>query len=335
MTESDVRNTFVDFLTAEKGYPNRSINFEIPIGDQISNRRFLDLALIDPEDKEILAIIELHGNDNPAVVRKAFRRLNEAKSIPPLLNKNVLGFVVVPSDDDFSIFRATYTEKNIGFVNVTKDEFPNFFDLTFKAQIQERIKQDTEDALILENEKRKKRLTDNAIYPITVAIIGALLTIVTTYFDLNKERETIGKFSNSDSLQITKIIDSYVRNNRNSTAVDSISNEDVHNLDEKNIEKRLYINVEKRLHSGVEGRLKKLEDMLAKEPEKTLSILELKSQLSELKAQIDGRNSLYDEKVTSLKEKTDLLSNITSGLALTVIATLVAGLIAAYQAIKK
>ena len=89
-------------------------------------------------------------------------------------------------------------------------------------------------------------------------------------------------------------------------------------------------------------KLKNIESMLSKEPEKTLSILELKSQISELKI-LNENNSklneanikLNDEKITNLKEKTDFLNNVIWGLFSSIVVTLIGVVVTAYYQPKR
>ncbi len=102
--ESEVEKRFFEYLAAI-GFPQSSVIYEPtfqPIGE---GRRYRpDFALVDPETKEPLAIIEIKGRDDPNTLSRAVEQIRAY--LTALRDKAVRGYVVTPAEsgDGFNFY---------------------------------------------------------------------------------------------------------------------------------------------------------------------------------------------------------------------------------------
>jgi hypothetical protein len=106
--ESKVEKEFFQYLI-EMGFPKSSIVFEPAFLALSDGRKYRpDFALLDPNTKEILAIIELKERDDSETLRRGILQI--LNYVTSLRAKGVRGYVVTPSTTGEKFNFYTFTE---------------------------------------------------------------------------------------------------------------------------------------------------------------------------------------------------------------------------------
>jgi len=118
--EKDTLKALVEYLTAH-GYPSNSFVLEYPAG-----RRRADLAVVDPDTKELVAIFELKRERNPQ--SEKFGRQQLASYLSEIGNPAIPAYLVfdAPGTPPFEIERVRFDEPDQNLKEKYMESPPDF-----------------------------------------------------------------------------------------------------------------------------------------------------------------------------------------------------------------
>lgn len=286
--EKELFYIFRNFLL-EKGYPEKSLLYEFKFSNNDKTFR-PDLLIIDTEYNNFLCLIEFKVSSWTKT--QFVDQLNSYKSnFPSESNKDIPIYLVLGIDFDFQILE--YTDKE--FLLIKKEEFPIYETLVAKQITENKIEKNKILKQKSEQEKEKKRkLWLSSIFSVLSIVLGVTVSVFAILFQKKDNNILVSKNCSCDSLkQEIKII---------KTQITSLQNNDrkVFNLvaEDKNLELKI-----------IEKRINTIEKGISDNPEKTLSLINLKNSINEAKQENNFTKELNRSEIQSLKNEIDLQNN--------------------------
>lgn len=158
MNEVEVSEYLLNELKRQ-GYPESSIRFEFVVSSGNGQRQHIDVAIIDPDSNDVIAIIEVKRGTRDGVLNSAARQvLSYAKLLP----SNPLSLVYVFNGDSKQI--GTVNNED-GFITLIP-EFPPFNSLRTGGRAQNKV----------EVKNKSNRVTDS--FSFSCYVLAFLVAII-------------------------------------------------------------------------------------------------------------------------------------------------------------
>ncbi|ELO5517087.1 type I restriction enzyme HsdR N-terminal domain-containing protein [Vibrio vulnificus] len=163
MNEAEIRETLVKELF-ELGYPETSIRYEFTVSLGRSQRRHIDVAIIDPDTNDVIAIIEVKRKYKSDALELAAKQV---AAYSKMLPSAPLAFIYV----------ANGNEKHIGLVSEETGKLelipslPNFSALRVGDRAQQKV----------ETKKKSNRITDSFT---VICYVLAILVAIILFLDI-------------------------------------------------------------------------------------------------------------------------------------------------------
>lgn len=307
MLERKLEILFIDYLL-KRGYNKDNLLSQFAAGlDDISPRIHLDLIILDTINKEYIGIVEFKSRFDKQL--EEVTKGQFYKTFGYLGTNDIPSYLVIPfEDDDFQIFEFT----NNSFQPITKDDFPNFETLSAKRITDQKLKERQllkKKAIAIENKKWKSK--QSAYFSLLSLILGIVASITAIFFQQNG----IGKSSNMTNFCCVSLNTKYQKlTNRMNTLESEI------NFHTKSISKidTIYKNYNL---TSLEKRIKILESGILSNPEKTLSLLQIRQEIEILKKTDDFAKELIQSKLEALKGEMEVQNSWMLGLLITIFGT--------------
>lgn len=283
MIERELERLFIEFLF-NKGYNKENLLSQFAIRDESERAIFRpDLVIIDTIDKEYIGLIEFKNRIDRRIEEQTIGQFY--KYFGYLGTKNITAYLVTPiENNDFQIFELT-TDNS--FQPISKDDFPNFKTLSAKRITDEKIKQrEIELKKLKELKEKERRARQSAIFSILSLVVGVVASLTAIFFQqkgIIKPKQKVEICC--DSLE-SKILD---------------INQKILNLEKKFLSLTDTVKSKDTIFiaanfSSIEKRIKIIEDGISENPEKTLSILQIRNEIELLK-----RNDEHIKEITQTR----------------------------------
>jgi hypothetical protein len=298
MNEEQIRQSFIQFLKEEKGYPSDSILVEVPIIDNNAIGRYrADLLLLDTRIGEYIGLIEFKNQINTNSKTSARRQISIYLSL--LRSPSLPAYLITPSDGQqrFNILIATEDED---WTNISVDQFPEFETLSAKKFIEEKEQAKFQDELKKELILRRRRVSYMQSLVVLITIIASILTVITTFNNGDLE------FGNQDCdceqiegklVSLKMRMDSIKIQTNISTHIDSI-----------------YIVDSTNSYCGINKRISIIENGISSNPEKTLSLVNMENEIRSLENIMEQIKEINIVRIESLITRIEWLNALVSGI---------------------
>lgn len=308
MEEKQLEILFREFLLL-KGFPQESLLSQIAFRAKGGGIFRPDLVILDTRNNEYIGLIEFKGRIRGESQLIALGQIYKYFS---LIGQTIPAYLVFPtSEEDFQIL--SLTEQN-EFEPISKEDFPSFEALAAKRLTEEKIKQrEVEEKTILELEKKKSKAKQSAYLSILSILLGVTASLVAIFIQqrgLNDWPEappliccdSVETRYNTIQKKILKLENSLKTLPNNKSRIDTI-----------------FVNTNTK---GLDQRLKIIEQGIADNPEKTLSLLQIKQEIDLLKKADDFSQQLMQEKLNSLNNKMEIQNAWMLGVLIAIFGTI-------------
>ncbi len=307
MKEETIEIAFKHFLKEDKDFPSDSMLVENMFrhGNGMVNP---DLILIDHINNEYIGIVEFKNDINAHEARlivsrlKAYCRQLEEKDIPAYL-------VTFSNDQDFEIYELS---EDGTFKSISKNNFPRYHTLVSQKLTKKKIEQRNIETKKLNalNQKRQqqKKIAYLSILSIIIGVSVSILAVLIQqkgYITLNNSKSNMSEF-NSQAESLQQQLDKF---------------ENRLNLISHIKKKTDTIIIDKDL-SQLEKRIRIIENGISDNPERTLSILELRQQVELLKNSDVYNKELIFSEINALKGEIKTQNAWILGVLITILGTI-------------
>jgi hypothetical protein len=161
LNERDISEALLRELS-ELGYPESSVRSEFPVSIGRHLRTYIDVAVIDPDTSDVLAIIEIKGSTRPEMLKSAAKQVAaQSKMLPSA----PMAFVYAYDGEEKIIGRVSEEDSSLEDIS----SLPQFKSLRSGGRAHQKI----------ESKKKSNRVTDTFticcyVLAILVAVILAL-----------------------------------------------------------------------------------------------------------------------------------------------------------------
>ena len=180
MNERDIREALFRELS-ELGYPEAAVRFEFPVSLGRHLRQYIDVAIIDPDTSDVIAIIEINGSAKSEVVENAAKQV---ASYSKMLPSAPMAFVYAYDGIERSIGRVS--EEDASFDEIPS--LPKFKSLRSGGRAHQKI----------ESKNKTNRVTDSfTVYCYVLAMLVAVilaLDIASIYKFSSQQLSLLGIF---------------------------------------------------------------------------------------------------------------------------------------------
>lgn len=308
MEEKQLEILFKKFLI-DKGYPNGSLLSEVKLRTSGDGVFYPDLVILDIINKDYIGLVEFKTKIDQRVQVNVLGQFYKYFSL--------LGTQVIPaylvfsiSDKDFQIL--TLTKENT-FEPITKEDFPSFETLSAKRLTEEKLKQrEIEEKTLIEIKRKKNKSRQSAYFSIMSLIVGVTTSLIAIYIQqkgFNKPTDQVVNVNCCDSLDKKyENIENKIRNMENQQRII---------LNSPNKKGTIYINL-----NSLEKRVKVIEEGISNNPEKTLSILQIRQEIEFLKKEDNYSKELTQTKLDAIKAEIAVQNAWVLGILVTIIGTI-------------
>ena len=306
MLERELENIFIEFLLS-RGYKRDNLLSEFTVRSESEKTIFRpDLIILDTVNKEYIGLIEFKNHFDRRVEEITVGQFY--KIFGYLGTTNIPAYLVIPiGNEDFQIFELT---RDNSFQPISKEDFPNFETLSAKRITEEKLKQrELLQKKIKEIEDKKRRSRLSAYFTILSLIIGISTSFIAIYFQQKGfERKSNQPVLCCDSLEAKhqKLIEKINLLERQVIAIEK---------SEKNTD-TIYFN------SNVvelEKRVKTIETGISDNPEKALSLLQIRQEIEILKKADDFAKELTQSKLDALQKEMEVQNAWMLGVLVTIL----------------
>lgn len=306
MLEREHENIFIEFLLS-RGYKRENLLSEFSIRSESEKTFFRpDLIIIDTINKEYIGLVEFKNRFD--------RRIEEItvgqfyKIFGYLGTTNIPAYLIVPiGNEDFQIFELT---KENSFQPIPKEDFPNFETLSAKRITEEKLKQREllqKKIKEIEDKKRKSRLS--AYLTILSLVIGISTSFIAIFFQQ--------KGFDSKSNQPIICCDSLeTKHQKLIEKINSLESQVI--AIEKNKKKTDTIYFNSNIVE-LEKRVKTIETGISENPEKALSLLQIRQEIEILKKADDFAKELTQSKLDALHKEMEVQNAWMLGILVTIL----------------
>ncbi|AWG21931.1 hypothetical protein FFWV33_10540 [Flavobacterium faecale] len=309
MSERELENLFIEFLL-NRGYSRDNLlsQFAIRI-DQEKTLFRPDLLIIDTVNKEYIGLIEFKNRIDERIEEITLGQFYKLFSY--LGTKNIPAYLVIPIDEqDFQIFGLT---KDNSFEPISKDDFPNFKTLSAKRITEEKIKQrELYKKKCAELEDKKRRNKQSSYLALLSLIVGISASLIAVFF----QQKGFDKQSKQPDL-----------------CCDSLENQFKNLQDKVLVLERQLNNIAKSNNktdtifrnsnlSFLEKRVKIIETGISDNPEKTLSLLQVRQEIELLKKADDYSKELTQSKLDVIQKEMEVQNTWMLGVLIAIFGTI-------------
>lgn len=308
MEERQIEIIFKKYLLS-KGYPQGSLLSEVALRTTREGTFRPDLVILDIANKEYIGIVEFKNRVDEKVKINTLGQFYKYFSL--LGTQAIPAYLVFPiSEDDFQIL---VLNKDNTFDPISKDDFPIFETLSAKKLTEEKMKQrEVEERTLIELEQKKRRAKQSAYLTLLSLILGISASLIAVFIQQKGFDKTL---------------------NTNNTCCDSTSikyqtlQQTVNSL-EKKLNSVSKVTVETDtvfIHSDLtelERRLKIIEKGISENPEKALSILQIRQDIELLKKADDHSKELTQAKLDALKNEMEVQNAWMLGVLIAIFGTI-------------
>ncbi|GAA4327491.1 hypothetical protein GCM10023115_24560 [Pontixanthobacter gangjinensis] len=310
--EQNIRKKFIEFLKSKKDFNQNQfiIDYEIPLG----TKKYIaaDLVIIEPNIREFLAFIEFKSYHSTEV----FQTLNEQiKRNRVLQDLRYIPFYLITGDEnDFVINKF----ENDNWIEITKDDFPNYNQLSTNAINRIKFKEREEEI----NQERDElvRRKNKGIASLISMMIASIAVASGIFFIKNSD---IGLFQSPEKSDIlldslkNKIERNFEKtellSNRyektlilNDSLAKTISNSD--NIQFLTLSEKIN-NLENK-DTLLNFRFNQLARIITKDPLNTLELNNLKTELTLSKKDFNTDIEIITRDINSMNQKIEYKYNV-------------------------
>ncbi|MFA5575622.1 MAG: hypothetical protein WC994_11330 [Brumimicrobium sp.] len=296
MDEKQLSEKFYNFLENEKGFPKNSLLKQAPAYSINSRRTQVDLLLLDTRIGEYIGIVEFKVQVNPQIKKTVKNQIDLYQTA--LKTDSLPFYLVFPNDqEDFHIL--VYGDNE--WVAISKDEFPEFETLSAKKKIEEKVyEKEREEEIKDEIDKKRELKKKTSLWTLTSLTAGILTAILSFYLTIDKQKnESI--ITEQYSTQIQKLQDQIDQLEKSRLNIPSLI-DTLHVVDSSST----VLNLERRIEI--------IENGISTNPERTLSIKDIRSELDVIQEQIKSQEKLIALRNENLINRIDWLSSIVIGM---------------------
>ncbi|MHC5353376.1 hypothetical protein ACYSNX_04155 [Myroides sp. LJL115] len=309
MLERELENIFIKFLL-ERGYTMDNLLSQFAIRSESERTMFRpDLIILDTINKEYIGLIEF---------KNRFDRRIEESTVGQFYNffgylgtKNIPAYLIVPIEKyDFQIFELT---KDNYFQPITKEDFPNFETLSALRITEEKHKQrELLQKKTKELEDKKRRSRQSAYFTIVSLILGVSTSLIAILFQQ--------KVFDNPSNQLVICCDSLEAKHQKLIQKLGLLEKQVIAIEKtKNKTDTIYFNSNV---SQLEKRVKTIEDGISDNPEKALSLLQIRQEIEVLKKTYDHTKELTQSKLDALHKQMEVQNAWMLGVLIAIFGTI-------------
>jgi hypothetical protein len=301
MDEKQLEDKFIAFLY-ERGYPKESILTQVPLVSTNGIRHQPDLLIVDTEIDEYIGLVEFKSKPD---FHAAFDQVSQYLKF--IGSKSTPAFFVTPKgEDDFSIFNLINVDE---WSEIEKADFPTFSALSSKKQIEDKqFRKEIEKEKLNAEYAKSKKAKQASFWALISAFLGIAFTIITISFS-DKKFKGLGfseKKTCCDSLSIKiNALEQKLTKFNNSPNASSV------------VDTIKFIDSSK-TYTRLEKRLKVVETGISTDPERTLSILRINSELSQIKEIIEHKSELERSGNESIEKQIEYLNSAVLGIVLAI-----------------
>jgi hypothetical protein len=306
MLERELENIFIEFLL-KRGYTRDNLLSQFAIRSENERTVFRpDLIILDIVNKEYIGLIEFKNRFDRRVEEITVGQFY--KIFGYLGTTNIPAYLVIPIDnEDFQIFELT---KDNSFQPISKEDFPNFETLSAKRITEEKHKErELLQKKLKEIEDKKRRARLSAYFTILSLIIGISTSFIAIFFQQ--------KGFDSKSNQPIICCDSVeVKHQKLIQKINSLESQLIAIDKTKEKTDTIYFN------SNVvelEKRVKTIETGISDNPEKALSLLQIRQEIEILKKADDFAKELTQSKLDALQKEMEVQNAWMLGVLVTIL----------------
>lgn len=309
MLERELKNQFIEFLLS-KGYAQDTLLSQF--GIRTENKKVLfqpDLIIIDTFNKEYIGLIEFKNKIDKRIEEMTLGQFY--KYFGYLGTQDITAYLVVSIEEqDFQIFELT---KSNTFQPIPKDDFPNFETLSAKRITEEKIKQrELSQKKIAELEDKKRRTILSSYFTLLSLIVGVSASLIAVFFQQKGFEMT--------STQPILCCDSLENQHKNLQEKVVILESQLNKIVKSN-KKTDTVFISSNIIS-LEKRIKIIEMNISNNPEKTLSILQVRQEIELLKKADDYSKELTQSKLDAIQKEIEVQNAWILGVLIAIFGTI-------------
>ncbi len=309
MLERELENIFIEFLL-ERVYTRDNLLSQFAIRSESERTMFRpDLIILDTINKEYIGLIEFKNRFDRRVEEITVGQFY--KIFGYLGTKNIPVYLVVPiENEDFQIFELT---KDNSFQPISKEDFPNFETLSAKRITEEKLKQrELLQKKIKELEDKKRRSRQSAYFTLLRLILGVSASLVAIFFQQ--------KGFDNPSNQPVICCDSLEAKHQKLVQKIGLLEKQVIAIEKnKNKTDTIYFNSNV---TQLEKRVKTIEVGISDNPEKALSLLQIRQEIEVLKKTDDFAKELTQSKLDALQKEMEVQNAWMLGVLIAIFGTI-------------
>lgn len=309
MIERELENIFIEFLL-KRGYTRDNLFSQFAIRSESERTIFRpDLIILDTVNKEYIGLIEFKNRFDRRVEEVTIGQFY--KIFGYLGTTNIPAYLVVPIDnEDFQIFELT---KDNSLQPISKEDFPNFETLSAKRITEEKIKhRELIQKKIKELEAKKRKSRQSAYFTVISIILGISASLIAMYFQQKGvDRPPIQSILCCDSLEATheKLLEKIKIIEARLDAFEKT----------KNKTDTIYFNANV---AQLEKRVETIEVGISENPEKALSLLQIRQEIEALKKADDFAKELTQSKLDALRKEIEVQNAWMLGVLIAIFGTI-------------
>jgi hypothetical protein len=309
MLQRELENLFIEFLL-NRGYSRDNLLSQFANRTEYKKTLFRpDIIIIDTINKEYIGLIEFKNRIDRKIEEMTLGQFHKYFSY--LGTQNIPAFFVIPIDNkDFQIFE--HTKKNT-FQPISKDDFPNFKTLSAKRITEEKIKQrELLQKKIKELDEKKRRTKQSSYYTLLSLIVGITASLIAVFV------QQIG--SNKPSDEPIFCCDSLKSQYKNIQQKILVLEIQLNKIEKTNNKIDTIFNNSNLV--SLEKRIKIIETGISENPEKSLSILQVRQEIELLKKGDDYSKELTQTKLDALHKELDIQNAWMLGVLIAIFGTI-------------
>jgi hypothetical protein len=316
MTESQLEQLFRAFLL-RKGFSSASFVSHMALRSKVGTIFRPDLLLLDTTNKQYIAVVEFKKGIDGIELLNELSRFYKYFSL--LGRETIPAYIVVPNGEtDFQIF--VLTKENV-FKEITKDEFPTFETLSAKTLTDEKISDreleekavTIEESKLVEFEKKIQKSKVSSYWALASLLAGIIVSLITIFFysgGISTNATTSG-CCDTLSLKLQSL----------EVELKSLG-QSINDIDTSNGRQKNTVYIKSVRLKKMEERITTIENGISNNPERTLSILNIKEQIGLLTQENAHLKELNQSKLDSLKSQIDIQNAWVIGILVAIVGVI-------------
>lgn len=309
MIERELENLFIEFLLG-RGYSRDNLLSQFAIRSDNEKTLFRpDLIILDTVNKEYIGLIEFKNRFDRRVEEITVGQFY--KIFGYLGTQNIPAYLVVPiGNEDFQIFELT---KDNSFQPISKDDFPNFETLSAKRITENKLKQRKlllKKVNELEDKKRRSKLS--AYLALLSLILGVTASLIAVFF----QQKGFDKPSAEPIICCDSLENKYENLLQK---LDSLESQFTSMQKTNSKTDTLFNNSSL---TSLEKRVKTIELGISDNPEKALSLLQIRQEIEILKKIDDHAKELTQSKLDALQKEMEVQNSWMLGVLIAIFGTI-------------